>query len=156
MSGPGDRAPKRIGLREPTRSCNAEGQGVDPIRVDVEPTLPSGSEEFGTLRKSPAREPGDLGGAPSSVVDDRQLREGEDPQVAERAAEESDAGVVPKKLTKTRVTPVEAVEGRAAAKGKSAARNAPPAQDGIGAPTLLQRIGERAKRKPKEKWTNLL
>lgn len=40
--------------------------------------------------------------------------------------------------------PVEAVEGRAAAKGKSAARNAPPAQDGQGALTALQRIGERA------------
>jgi RNA-directed DNA polymerase len=48
------------------------------------------------------------------------------------------------------------VEGRAAAKGKSAARNALPAQDGTGALTWLQRIGKRAKQKPKDKWTNLL
>jgi hypothetical protein len=79
-----------------------------------------------------------------------------EPQSAGQAVEESDAGIVPKKPAKTRVMPVESVEGRAAAKGKSAARNAPPAQDGQGALTALQRIGERAKQKPKERWTNLL
>jgi group II intron reverse transcriptase/maturase len=112
--------------------------------------------EFGTLRELPAREPGDLERACSSMVDGKQPREGDEPYAAERALEESDAAVVPKKPAKTRVTPVESVEGRAKAERKSAARNALPAQDGLGALTSLQRIGERAKHKPKDKWTNLL
>jgi hypothetical protein len=58
--------------------------------------------------------------------------------------------VVPKKSTKTRVTPDEPMEGRSAAKGKSTARNAPPTQGGKGAPTYLQWIGQRAKGKPQE------
>jgi group II intron reverse transcriptase/maturase len=64
--------------------------------------------------------------------------------------------MVPKKSSKTWVTPVEAVEGRAAAEGKSVARNASPTLGGSDALTFLQRIGQRAKDKPKEKWTNLL
>lgn len=155
MSGPGDRAPKRNNLRKPTLSCCADGHDVTPTRVDVASTFPSESKEFGKLRESPAREPGDLGGAspPMVVAGNRGKAE---PQSAGQAVEESDAGIVPKKPAKTRVMPVESVEGRAAAKGKSAARNAPPAQDGQGALTALQRIGERAKQKPKERWTNLL
>lgn len=90
------------------------------------------------------------------MVGNRQPWEGDKPQVTERAFEESDAGIVPKKSAKTWVTPVESVEGRAAAKGKPVARKAPPAQDGTGALTCLQRVGERAKGKPKDKWTNLL
>jgi hypothetical protein len=57
------------------------------------------------------------------MVGDEQPREDDKSQSVAVNAEESDAGIVPKKLTKTRVTPVESVEGRAAAKGKSAARN---------------------------------
>jgi len=90
------------------------------------------------------------------VVDAAQPRKGEEPNAVERVAEESDAGMVPKKSAKTWVTPVELMEGRAAAKGKSTARNASPTQRGIGALTYLQRIGQRAQDKPKEKWTNLL
>lgn len=78
------------------------------------------------------------------------------PQAADKAFEESDAVIVPKKSAKTRVTPVESMEERTKAKGKSAARNAPPTQDGISALTVLQRIGQRVRKKPKEKWTNLL
>ena len=156
MSGPGDRAPKPSSSREPTQSSDADGHGVTPTSVDVASTLPPGSEEFGKLRMIPAREPGDLVDASLPVVGSRQPREGDKPQAAERVGEESDAGMVPKKSAKTRVTPVESMEGRAAAEGKSAARNAPPAQDGKGAFTFLQRIGKRAKQKPKEKWTNLL
>jgi group II intron reverse transcriptase/maturase len=124
--------------------------------VDVALTLPPESVEFGTLRELPAREPGDLEGASPSMVDGRQPREGDEPQSAEQGFEESDAAIVPKKPAKTRVTPVESVEGRAKAEWKSAARNALPAQDGTSALTALQRIGERAKQKPKDKWTNLL
>ena len=156
MSGPGDRAPKICSLRESTRSNVAQDHGVVPTSVDVAPTLLPESKEFGTLRELPAREPGDLRGASPPMVGGRQLREGPKPQSADRAPEESDAAIVPKKPAKTRVTPVESVEGRAKAKGKSAARNASPAQDGISAPTWLQRIGQRATQKSKEKWTNLL
>ena len=124
--------------------------------MDVAPTLPSESVEFGTLRELPAREPGDLEGASPPVVGGRQPREGDKPYAVERAFEESDEVVVPEKSAKTRVTPVESMEGRTEAEGKSAARNALPAQDGAGALTCLQRIGERAKQKPKDKWTNLL
>jgi len=156
VSGPGDRAPKHPGLGEPTPSDPAEGQGVSSTRVDVMTTFSPGSEEFGTLRKSSAREPGDLDVASPPMVDGRQPREGDEPQAAIQIVEESDEGIVPRKSAKTWVTPVESVEGRPEAKGKSAARDAPPAQDGQGALTFLQRVGERAKQKPKEKWTNLL
>lgn len=156
MSGPGDRAPKQPLPGEPTLSLPAEGQGAAPGSVDVALAFSPGSEEFGTLRELPAREPGDLDGASSPMVGDRQPREGEKPQAAEVAMEESDEAVVPKKPAKTRVTPVESVEERAEAEGKSAARDALPAQDGAGAHTFLQRIGERAKKKPEEKWTTLL
>jgi RNA-directed DNA polymerase len=156
MGGPGDRAPKLCSSRESTHSQPAEDHGVAPTRVEVVPTLPPESKEFGTFRRSLARESGDLEGASPPMVCGRQLREGDKPQAAERAFEESGAGIVPKKPAKTRVTPVESVEGRAAAKGKPVARNALRAQDRAGALTRLRQVGERAKWKPKDKWTNLL
>jgi RNA-directed DNA polymerase len=90
------------------------------------------------------------------MVGGRQPREGSKPQSDGLTSEKSDEGMVPKKSTKTRVTPVESMEGRPEAEGKSAARNAPPAQDGTSAPTLLRRIGQRAKEKPEERFTTLL
>lgn len=156
MSGPGDRATKQCSSRESTPSHEAEDHGVAPNRVDVALTLPPESVELGTLRELPARKPGDLEGASSPVVGVKHPREGNKPNAAGVAFEESDAVIVPKKPAKTWVTPVEQVEGRTKAKGKSAARNAPPAQDGAGALTALQRIGERIRQRPKEKWTNLL
>jgi group II intron reverse transcriptase/maturase len=90
------------------------------------------------------------------MVYGRQRREGDKPQAAQCVSEKSDEAVVPKKSPKTWVTPVESTEGRVSAKGKSAARNAPSAQDGTGALTFLQRIGPRAKERPEEKFTNLL
>lgn len=156
MSGPGDRAPKRSFSREPTHSRIGEGQGATPIRVDVADASPPGSEEFGTFRQPLARKPGDLDAASSVVVSEKQPREGDEPQAAGESVEKSDAGIVPKKSAKTRVTPVESAEGKPAAKGKSAARNARSTQREESAPTTLQRIGQRAKEKPKEKWTNLL
>lgn len=156
MSGPGDGAPKSTCPGEPTPSPSAEGQGASPTRVDVVTTLAPGSEEFGTLTKSAAREPGDLNVASPPMVDGRQAREGDEPQAAFQIVEESDESIVPDKPAKARVTPVESVEGRPKAKGKSAARDALPAQDGNGALTFLQRIGQRAKEKPEEKWTTLL
>jgi len=104
----------------------------------------------------PAREPGDLGGASPGVVSGRQLGEGDEPQSPVHFSEKSDASIVPKKSAKTWVTPVESMEGKVAAKGKSAARNALSAQDEESALTFLQRIGQRAKEKPEEQLTNLL
>jgi hypothetical protein len=124
--------------------------------VDVAYASPPESEEFGTLRQPFARKPGDLDVACSDVVSDMQLREGDKPQAAAESVEKSDAGTVPKKPAKTWVTPVELVKGKPTAKGKSAARNARSTQREASAPTDLQRIGQRAKKKPKEKWTNLV
>jgi group II intron reverse transcriptase/maturase len=124
--------------------------------VDVVATFSPGSEEFGTLTKSSAREPGDLDVASPPMVDGRRPQEGDEPQAAGQIVEESDEGIVPKKPAKTRVTPVESVEGRPEAKGKSAARNASSTQREDDALTFLQRIGQRAKEKPEEKWTTLL
>ena len=90
------------------------------------------------------------------MLGDRQPREGDDPHDAERALEESDASVVPEKPAKTWVTPVESVEGRVAAKGKSASRNALWTQGQQSAPTDLERIGERARQRKEEQFNNLL
>jgi group II intron reverse transcriptase/maturase len=48
------------------------------------------------------------------------------------------------------------MEERRAAKGKSAPRNAPRAQDRAGALTFLERVGERAKEDSEERFNNLL
>jgi group II intron reverse transcriptase/maturase len=73
-----------------------------------------------------------------------------------KTSEKSYAVVVPGKSAKTWVTPVESMEERTKAKGIPAGRNAPPTQGGTSARTDLQRVGQRAKQKPTEKWTNLL
>jgi group II intron reverse transcriptase/maturase len=103
-----------------------------------------------------AREPGELEGASKPVVGFRQPWEGEKPQATGNALEKSDEVIVPEKPAKTWVTPVESVEERTEAKRKSAARNAPPTQSGNGALTALQRIGQRAKERREERFTNLL
>ena len=144
MSGPGDRASKHKLWREPTPLGMAEGHGVDPKKVDLDSTLSPGSESSARTHMSPAREPGDLARASSAKVAGRRTREGEEPQSAVVERQKSDEAVVPKKLAKTRVTPVESVEGRAEAKGKSTARNASPTQGGKDALTHLQWIGKRA------------
>ncbi|MFN7147797.1 MAG: reverse transcriptase domain-containing protein, partial [Myxococcota bacterium] len=71
-------------------------------------------------------------------------------------SEESDEGMVPKKSAKTWVTPVESMEGRPEAEGKSAPRNASRAQDRQDAPTQVMRIGQRAREKRGERFDNLL
>ena len=90
------------------------------------------------------------------MVDGEQTREGESRKPVSQSSEESDETMVPEKSAKTWVTPVESMEGRVEAEGKFAARNAFPAQEGKGAPTLPQRIGKRAKERPREQLTNLL
>lgn len=91
------------------------------------------------------------------MVNSRHGREGRshNPQ---QSSEESDASVVPtcKKSTKPRVTPDESMEGRGAANGKPAPRNTPRAQDRKSVATALERVGQRAKEKKRERFTNLL
>jgi hypothetical protein len=156
VGGPGDRASKRLSTREPTRSSFAEGHGGGPKNVDLDLPFPPGSKTSARSHMPRAREPGDLGGASPFVVDGRQSREGEEPYSVRQHSEESDAGMVPEKSAKTRVTPVESMEERAAAKGKSASGNALRAQDRQGAPTQVERIGQRAKEKKGERFDNLL
>ena len=158
MSGPGDRAPK------PASSGNVNADAVRfggrPRRGSDESGLgrhvAPGSDELGTLTRSSAREPGDLDDASSPMVDDRQPREGESRKPWQQVGEKSDEAVVPKKSAKTWVTPVESMEGRAEAKGRSAAGNASSTLGETDALNFLLRMGERAKQKPTEKWTNLL
>ena len=145
MSGPGDRAPKLPSSREPTQFLDGEGQDAAPTRVGVAAADPPESDEFGTFRQPHARKPGDLDAASSVMVSEKQPREGDEPQSAGESVEKSDAGVVPEKPAKTWVTPVESVEGRPSAKGKSAARNARSTQREESALTALQQIGQRAK-----------
>lgn len=155
MSGPGDRASKILSQRAPTLSSNADGHDGAPTRADVEPPCTPGSKSSASSQMSSAREPGDLAETLAPIAGAGSPREGQQPQAVDQG-EESDAGMVPKKSAKARVTPVESMEGRAAAKGKSAARNAFSTQREMDAPTVLQRIGQRAKEKPEEKWNNLL
>ena len=156
MSGPGDRASKRFYSEKPTPSVMADGHGAGPNNADLDQAISRGLRSSASSDMSLAQELGDLGGASLLTVGAWQPREGVDPQSAERASEESDAIVVPEKSTKTRVTPVEPMEERVAAKGKSSSRNASWAQDQEDAHTCLTRIGERAKRDREERFTNLL
>jgi hypothetical protein len=111
--------------------------GVGPVAT----ALPE-SKNSARSQMSSAREPGDLGGAsPLDMVGGRQLREGGIHKPRPQAPEESDARVVPKKSPKTRVTPVEAMEGRGAAQGKLAPRNARRTQGRESAATDLERVG---------------
>src|SRR5678815_5226226 len=71
VSEPGDRASKRRCLEEPTQSDHADGHGGVPNNVDLEPPLLPGSKSSARSHKSHAREPGDLEGAGTSVVDGR-------------------------------------------------------------------------------------
>jgi RNA-directed DNA polymerase len=157
VDGPGNRASKRPYSGEPTHSDHANGHVGAPINVDLEPPIPPGSKSSARLHMTHAREPGDLEGACASVVDGRYGREGtcRNPQ---QSFEESDARNVPtcKKSTNSWVTPEESVEGRRAANGKLAPRNALRAQDREGALTGLERVGQRAKIRKGEQFTNLL
>jgi hypothetical protein len=91
------------------------------------------------------------------MVDGRHRREGKS-RNPQQSFEESDARTVPtcKKSANSRVTPEESMEGKRAANGKLASRNAPRAQDRQGALTVLERVGQRAKQKTGEQFENLL
>ena len=156
MSGPGDRASKPPSLAMPTLFPCADGHGAGPKNVDLDQAHAPGSWSSASSHQPRAREPGDLGGVSAPMVGDRQPQEGDEPYAAERASQESDAEIVPKKPAKTWVTLVESVEGSAAAKGKSTGETAHSTQSEETALGFLSRIGQRAKKEPKEQFTNLL
>jgi group II intron reverse transcriptase/maturase len=91
------------------------------------------------------------------MVNSRHGREGES-RKPQQSCEESGARTVPtcKKSANARVTPAESMEGKRAADGKPAPRNAPRAQDRNGALTALERVGKRAKERKGEQFSNLL
>jgi RNA-directed DNA polymerase len=153
---PGDRASKRQYLGEPTRSDHADGQVGAPNNVDLEPPVPPGSKSSARLHMTHAREPGELEGVGGPMVARRHGREGtcRNPQ---QSFEWSDARVVPtcKKSANSWVMPEESMEGRRAANGKLAPRNALRAQDRASALTCLERVGQRAKERKGERFNNL-
>jgi RNA-directed DNA polymerase len=105
---------------------------------------------------SDAREPGDLGTALTSMVDEGHEREGRSHTPRHYVREESDTLVVPEKSSNSRVTPEETMEGRSAANGNSGQRNTFRAQDREDVLTHLVRVGERAKKEKRERFGNLL
>ena len=127
-----------------------------PKNSDLDAPVPTGSKSSASMHKPYARKPGDLAGASLGMVAGRQAREGDEPQSVSQACEESDAPIVPEKPANSEVTPEESVEGRDAAKGKLAGRNAHRAQDRESVLTYLERVGERARQRKGEKFDNLL
>jgi RNA-directed DNA polymerase len=148
--------PRKALRRGGRRGCvQAEGEPGRPRRVDVVVPAPPGSKSSARVQIPHVREPRGLDVASPPGVGGRQAREGTQPHAVSKSIEESDEAVVPENRAKTVVTPVERVEGRAEAEGKAIAGNALPTQGGAGALTYLRWLGERAKKKDKEQFTNL-
>ena len=158
MSGPGDRASKHPSSREPTQSDHAEGQDVSPNNVDLDEAFSPGSQSSARAHMPHARKPGDLEGTASGQSTDAQTRQGVSRNPSSQPFEESDAGTVPtcKKSTKTRVTPVESMEGRPAADEEIRSRKRTPDAESESCAKLVERIGQRAREKVTEPFTNLL
>src|SRR5215217_1927004 len=89
---------------------DAEGDRMAADNWSEVPILLPGSESSACPHMSPARKPGDLDGASSSMVDERQPRKGDEPQPAVQTIEESVACIVPGKSPNTWVTPVEEMD----------------------------------------------
>jgi RNA-directed DNA polymerase len=139
------------------RSSTAEGHGAPADNVGRGSGAPDEVEEFGTSSHALCTETGRPRQGPADMVSRRHGREGKS-RNPQQSSEESDARTVPtcEKSAKTWVTPVESMEGKRAANGKPAPRNASPAQDGKDALTFLERVGQRAKEKKEERFNNLL
>jgi hypothetical protein len=147
MSEPGDRAPKRIWSPGAQAVNVVEGESVSPKNGRGE-DAPPGVQGIRRVQKSFDRKLGDLEGASPLVVGGRQSREGDKRHAVTVAFEKSDEAIVPEKSTKMWVTPFESMEGRAEAKGSSAARNARSTQSEPRAATQTQRIRQGAPRTP--------
>ncbi len=156
MSGPGDRASKTSHKEGPTSSHQAEGHAATSVNVSLDRAALPGSKSSARSYRPFAREPGDLGGAAPAMVAGRQPREGSRRTPRPQASEGSDASIVPRRPGNLRVTPRDAAEGRGAANGKPASRDALRTQGRAGAPTDLERVGQRAMQEKGVRFTNLL
>lgn len=134
-----------------------------PKNSSLDAQVSPGSWSSASQHMSSAQESGELGGASLPMVCGRPAREGDKPQAVgarkapqPHAAEQSGAPIVPGKPVNSWVTPEESVEGRRAADGKPAQRNAPRMQGREGALTALERVGQRARERKGERFVNLL
>jgi group II intron reverse transcriptase/maturase len=130
-------------------------EGYTPGAIEVEWALDAspGSKASARSHTPSAWKPGDLDEA-SSRTSERQPRKGRR-RNPRHHVEESDALVVPKKSANSRVTPEESMEGRSAAKGKLASRNARRTQGRESAPTHLKRVGIRITKDKETRFSNL-
>jgi len=137
----------------PVEGSTEGSRGVNPLDPSARPES-QGSARTHTLSE---REPGDLESAsPPTMEDGRQPREGRILKPRSQALEESDEPIVPMKSAKTRVTPVESMEGRGEAKGKLAPRNVRRTQGRERTPTNLERVGRKATKEKGTKFSNLM
>jgi RNA-directed DNA polymerase len=125
------------------------------VKQDLEAYALPESKSSAREHMPTAREPGDLTGTLASW-DEGSSRKGKGRNPRTHAGQKSDALVVAKKPANSEVTPEESVERRGAANGEPASRNAPRAQDRIGAPTSLERVGHKAARDKEERFVNLM
>ena len=150
VRGPGDRASKQTTSREPTHSEHAEGHDGGLKKVGVDRPFSPGSQSSARAHMPHARKPGDHEGTASGQSTDAQTRQGESRNPSSQAFEESDAGVVPtwKKSAKTRVTPVESMEGRPAADEEIRSTKRTPDAEPDSCAKLVERVGQRARHPP--------
>ena len=126
--------------------------------MDLDQPLSPGSERSARPHMPHARKPGDLEGTASGQWTDAQTRQGVSRNPSSQAFEESDSGIVPtwKKSTKMGVTPVESMEGRPAAGEEVRSTKRTPDTEPDMCAKLVERIGQRAREKVTEPFTNLL
>lgn len=125
--------------------------------VDLVASARPESESSARSHMPSVREPGDLEGASSrDMAAGRQPREGRIRKPRSQTLEESDEPIVPMKSAKTRVTPVESMEGRGEAKGKLVSRNVRRTQSRGSTPTKLERVGRKATKDKGTKFNNLM
>lgn len=158
VRGPGGRASKQTSSREPTHSPHAEGHDGGPKNVGLGRPFSPGSQSSARAHMPHARKPGDHEGTASGQSTDAQTRQGESRTPSSQAFEESDAGIVPtwKKSAKTWATPVESMEGRPAADEEIRSTKRTPDAESDSCAKLVERIGQRAREKVTEPFTNLL
>lgn len=130
---------------------SAEGNTDTPANLDEGRSASPESKSSARAHTPSAREPGDLERASSSnMEDDRQPREGRSHKPRSTALEESDALVVSKKSTNSRVTPEESMEKRSAAKGKCCSTKRAP-DTGPGKRATVPRAARSANAVPRKR-----
>lgn len=156
MRGPGDRAPKPSLRVEPRPSSEAEGHDDAAIDAETAAAFPPGSRSSARAHMPHAREPGDLEGWSPQQLGGTKAREGDSRTPMPQASEESDVFIVAKKSGNSRVTPEDSMERRDTADEEShSTRHAPDTAPDQRA-HVIERIGQRAQKGPREKFNNLL